>query len=57
MSELIDYIFVDEDFQVIEQAGLHDDEIAYQRAQRLANEKNQIITILEIKDNVTPCRG
>lgn len=54
MSELIDFIFVDQDFQVVEQAGLHDCDVAFERAQILANEKGQMITVLQVMDQCTP---
>jgi hypothetical protein len=48
---LDDYIFVDEDFKVIEKAGLHDDEVAEQRALSLS--KQHMKTVICYKWIVT----
>ena len=41
---LEDYIFVDDDFSVIEKAGLHDDEVAEQRALNLSTIHKKTVT-------------
>jgi hypothetical protein len=48
---LEDYIFVDEDFNVVLKAGLHDDEVAEQSALRLS--KQYMKTIICYRHIVT----
>jgi hypothetical protein len=44
MYSLDDYVFVDEDFRVLEQVGLADDEIAEEWALRLSHSHHHAIT-------------
>ena len=54
MNDLRNFIFVDEDGQELAQMGLADTEVAYNRAEELANEHGQVVTILEIIDTAAP---
>ena len=40
---LDEYVFVDEDFRVIEKSGLHDDEVAEQRALQLSSQHKKTV--------------
>ena len=54
MNNLRNFIFVDEDGHELTQIGLADENVAYTRAQELANKHGQIVTILEIIDSASP---
>lgn len=54
MNNLRNFIFVDEDGQELSSMGLADEGVAYERAQSLANEHGQVVTILEVIDTAYP---
>lgn len=54
MNELINFVFFDRDWQELASMGLANRDVAYERAQNLANEHGQTVVIAEIIETVEP---